>query len=143
MQNQNRVAVRLTNPLQNLLDSFFVDNLPEVFPGDAAPATNIAETAEAFTISFALPGVAEEDIQLDLHDGRLQLTAERRDEPKAEGEITWHRVEQRYGKWARTLQLPDSANPAAVEARYRNGILTVVIGKHPKARPVRVQIQVK
>ena len=141
MRNTNQVALRLTSPFHSLFDSFLADSLPEVFPGPAAPATNIAETADALILSFELPGVEEKDIQLDIHDGRLTVKAERRDDRTEGNGTTWHRVEQRVGQWSRTLVLPDSVNAEAVEAVFRNGVLTVTIQKQPKSKPVRVQIK--
>jgi len=141
MRNTNQVALRLADPFRGLFDSFFADTLPEVFPGAVAPATNIAETADSLILSFELPGVEEKDIQLDIHEGRLTISAERRNERTEGNGTTWHRVEQREGKWSRTLVLPDSVNPEAVAAVYRNGVLTVTIQKHPKSKPVRVQIK--
>jgi HSP20 family protein len=137
----NQLALRLARPFGGLFDSFFTDTLPEVFPGAAAPATNIAETTDNLILSFELPGVEEKDIQLDIHEGSLTVSAERRDERTEGNGTTWHRVEQRTGQWSRTLVLPESVNPEAVTAVYRNGVLTVTIQKHPKSKPVRVQIK--
>ncbi len=142
MSNLNRTATRVSHPFQSLLDSFFVDSLPEVFPGPAAPATDIAESPEALIVSVALPGVEDADIHLDIHDGRLTVTADRKSDPLASTEgVTWHRREQRIGTWSRTVLLPDNVNPEAVEAVYRHGVLRVTIQKHPKSKPVRVQIK--
>jgi len=137
----NQLAPSSRPPFGGLFDSFFTDTLPEVFPGAAAPATNIAETTDNLILSFELPGVEEKDIQLDIHEGSLTVSAERRDERTEGNGTTWHRVEQRTGQWSRTLVLPESVNPEAVTAVYRNGVLTVTIQKHPKSKPVRVQIK--
>jgi HSP20 family protein len=142
MQTQPLATYR--SPLCGLLDSFFSDGLPEVFPGAMAPPTNIAETPDALLVSFELPGIDEKDIQLNVHDRRLTVSAERkdaRDDAGTQGDATWHRVEQRFGQLSRTIILPESANPEAVEATYRNGVLDVKIGKHAKSRPVRVAIK--
>ena len=128
------------NPIRSLFDSFFTDHLPEVFPDHFAPATDIAETENDFELTFEMPGLDENAIQLDVHERELTVTAERKAEPKVEGK-TWHRVEQRTGKWKRTILLPDSADTGSVEASYRQGILRVELKKHPKSRPVRVQIK--
>ena len=133
------LAVRFASPFQ-LLDAFLTDHLPEVFPGHLAPATNIAETDDAFVLSFEMPGVEERDIQLTMHERQLTVSAERKEEQKQEG-TTWHRVEQRTGQWSRTIALPEAANADAVEATYRRGVLEVRVPKHPKSKPVRVQIK--
>ena len=135
---RSNVPMRL-QPLSSLFDTFFSDHLPEVFPGSHAPATNIAETEDALELSFELPGLSEEDIHLDVHNRLLTVSAERKREEKTEGK-TWHRREQQAGKWARTLQLPDSVDTSKVEATYEAGILRVTVQKLPQSKPVRVQI---
>lgn len=138
MRNQQLVTYR--SPFRGLLDSFFPDSLPEVFPGPRVPATDIAETEDAFLFSFELPGVDEQDIQVNVHERRLTVTAERKDQRQQEGR-TWHRAEQHYGQVSRTILLPDAANPEAIEATFKNGILGVHVQKHPKSKPVRIQVK--
>ena len=136
---RSSLPVRLSRPL-SLFDSFFSDNLPEVYPEHVAPATNIAETSENLSLSFEMPGISEEDISLDIENRKLTVTAERTAAEKVEG-TTWHRREQRTGKWSRTIQLPESADQGNVEAVYKQGILHVTIGKHPKSKPQKIQIK--
>ena len=81
-----------------------------------------------------------EDISLDIENRKLTVTAERTAAEKVEG-TTWHRREQRTGKWSRTIQLPESADQGNVEAVYKQGILHVTIGKHPKSKPQKIQIK--
>ena len=129
-----------SQPLVRLFDSFFTDSLPEVFPGPLTPATSIVETPTSFLVSFDLPGIDEQDIQLDLQEGNLTVSAERKEQATA-ADATWHRREQRHGQWSRTIVLPESANPQAIEATYRRGVLEVVVQKHPKSLPTRVPIK--
>ncbi len=141
MQNQDSLAVRVRSPFRGLLDSFFADSLPEAFPGPLAPATNIAESADQLAIEFELPGVEESDIQLEVHERQLVVHAERKDTRAQAKDTNWHRVEHRFGTWSRTIVLPDSVDGAAATAKYRNGVLSVTIPKHPKSKPVRLQIK--
>lgn len=134
---------QLTNtlhPFAGLIDTFFADTLPEAFPGAAAPATDIAETETAFHIAVELPGIREADVQVEVHERNLKITAERPDTSKAEG-LRWHRREQRFGKRARTIVLPDTANTATIEAKLEHGLLSITVQKHEKAQPVRVQVK--
>jgi HSP20 family protein len=136
---RNKPSLSLTDPFR-LLDAFFTDQLPEAFPGNRAPATDIAETTEAFLLSLEMPGVAEDAIQLDLHKRKLTVTAERAEPDACEGQ-RWHRREQRFGKWARTFQLPESADCEAVEATYRQGVLCITVAKLKQSQPVRIQVK--
>jgi HSP20 family protein len=125
------------DPFLNLFDSFF---LPEHFARDIEPRTNIAETDQAYELSFELPGLDEKDIQVQLHDRQLTVTAERREEQQSDGK-TWHRVEHRYGKLSRTVLLPESARSDAVEASYKHGVLSVTVQKSPERLPTKVQVK--
>jgi HSP20 family protein len=133
-------AMRLRDPIRNLLETFFQDTLPEV-PADAvAPRTNITETEQGYALSFELPGVAPEDIDVQVKERQLTLTAERREEQPKNG-TTFHRVELRYGRFTRSILLPEAANADDVQATFDKGILTVTVGKRPESKPVRVQVK--
>ena len=125
------------DPIATLFDSFF---LPELFAGDLEPRTNIAETDQAYELSFELPGLDEKDIQVQVHDRQLTVTAERREEQKSEGK-TWHRIEHRYGKLSRTVLLPEAARSDAVDASYKQGVLSVTVQKSPERLPTKVQVK--
>jgi HSP20 family protein len=125
------------DPFLNLFDSFF---LPEHFAAEVEPRTNIAETDQAYELSFELPGLDEKDIQVQVHDRQLTVTAERRAEQKSEGK-TWHRVEHRYGKLSRTVLLPEAARSDAVDASYKQGVLNVTVQKSPERLPTKVQVK--
>lgn len=128
------------SPLHGLFDSFFSDHLPELFPGDRAPATNIAETADGYELSFEMPGLAGDEIALDVHDRNLTVSAERKAVARQEG-TKWHRIEQHHGKWSRTIVLPEAADTATIEAAYDQGLLRVTLQKRPESKPVRVQVK--
>ena len=128
----------LRTPLDSLLDGFFGNRLSE--PSVEAPATNIAETKTSYLLSIELPGIDEQDIHVQVHDRNLTITAERREAQVEEG-TTWHRVEQRTGKLARTIRMPETVAANEIQATYKQGILTVTVPKKPESQPVRVQIK--
>ena len=131
---------KFRSPLGGLIDSFFSDALPEAFPGALAPLTDIAETKDAFVISVQLPGIAERDIHVEMHEHNLKVRGERKDEREQEG-TRWHRKEQRFGAFERTVSLPQTADAARIEAKLGNGVLTVTVPKTQKPQPVRVEIR--
>ncbi len=132
-------APALRTPFDSLFDGFFGNRLNDATPVDAPP-TNIAETKASYVLSLELPGLDEQDIHVHVHERNLTITAERR-EPAAEEGTTWHRVEQRTGKLARTVRMPEPVAPSEIRATYKQGILTVTVPKKPESQPVRVQIQ--
>lgn len=135
------LATRSRDPLQTLFDRFFGEMVPDTWPTqDTLPRTNIAETDQGYEIALEMPGIEEKDLHVHLQDRTLTITAERTDNRKTEG-TRWHRVEHRYGQFARTITLPTDAAHQGVEAVFKNGVLTVTVPKAPESRPTRVQIK--
>lgn len=118
----------------------FTDQLPETFRSNLVPAVNIAEDEKALTVSAELPGLEEKDIDVQVMGNQLVISAERKfEEEKKEKE--YHRVEHQYGSFSRTVSLPTGLKTDAVDAVYKNGILTVSI---PKIEPTpTAKIKVK
>lgn len=138
MTNRNITPFR--TPFAGLIDSFFADSLPEAFPGAAAPASDITETADAFVLQFDLPGVRDQDLDVEVHERTLRVRAERKAQETTEG-TRWHRRERRFGKVERTIVLPEGANLEAVDAKLEHGVLTISVPKIPEKKPTRVQIK--
>jgi HSP20 family protein len=132
-------SLTLSDPFR-LFDSFFSGEMPEVYRGELKPLANIAETDSAFILSFEMPGVDEQDIDVQIHDRQLTVNAETKDETHEEGK-TWHRVERRYGKISRSVMLPASARSDGIEATYKQGILTVTVQKRPESKPTKIKLK--
>jgi len=88
-----------------------------------------------------IPDVKFEDIDVRMENGTLTLRGERKFEEKKE-EGGWHRVERSYGSFERVFTLPDTVNPDAVKADYKNGTLTITLPKKEIAKPKQVKVQV-
>lgn len=131
------------------LDQLF-DNVFQGFPlspgrrengnswgGFILPHVDISEDKKQYTITVEVPGVAEKDIQMTLTDGTLMIQGEKRSEQEDKNKH-YHRVERSYGSFQRMLSLPTDADENTVEAKFKNGVLTITIAKDPQAKsPVR------
>ncbi|MEO9803456.1 MAG: Hsp20/alpha crystallin family protein [Reichenbachiella sp.] len=118
----------------NLFDDLFNDRFfnSDVTVGKSfTPQVDISETEKAFELSFAIPGIKKEEIKIDLNEGHLAVSGERKFEEKKE-EKNFHSVETRYGSFSRSFQLPDNINTDKVEAKYEDGLLNIVIPKDEK-----------
>lgn len=101
---------------------------------------DVIETQDALRLKAALPGVDPQDVNIEVHDHILTLTAQRRHEEKSEeGSYQW--IEQQYGTFSRSLSLPRSADSEKIEARYNNGMLELTIPKKESAKPRRIALQ--
>ena len=105
------------------------------------PAMDLVETEDAFVLRADLPGVSEEDVSLEVQDGTLILSGER----KADHEVReegYHRVERAFGAFSRSLALPKGVDPELVSATFQQGVLEVRIPKpeEPKARRISIGV---
>lgn len=140
MQTQRMPTLRARDPFQSLLQSFFGDVVPEVPSNAMRPRIDVSETEAAYVLAFELPGIALEDIDVQVQERTLTVTAERRETEPKEG-TRRHRVEMRYGRFSRTIELPENVGAEQVEATLDKGVLTVTVPKRPESRPTKVQIK--
>ena len=92
------------------------------------PKVDIAEDKKEYTITVEVPGVEEKDIDLTIADGTLTIRGEKRHEEENH-DRQYHRVERSYGAFQRVLSLPDDSKEDAIEAKFKNGILTLRVPK--------------
>ncbi|KAJ7270616.1 HSP20-like chaperone [Mycena haematopus] len=106
------------------------------------PRMDLHEDSKANTVTatFELPGVKKEDVQIDVHDGRLSVSAESKLSEDYEKDGYAIR-ERRFGKFARTLQLPQGVKETEVKAAMDNGVLTITFPKStPEQAPKKITI---
>ncbi|MGE4294096.1 MAG: Hsp20/alpha crystallin family protein [Campylobacterales bacterium] len=96
-----------------------------------SPAVNTRESAEAYFIQIDLPGVDKEAIAVDVKENVLSVSGERKYEKETKEE-DYYRLESRYGRFERRFSLPENTDADAIEAGYKNGVLTI---KLPKTQP--------
>jgi HSP20 family protein len=105
------------------------------------PAMDLVEREDHFLLRADLPGLGEDDVSIEVEDGVLTISGER----KAEHEETkegYHRVERAYGSFSRSLTLPDGVDPDALQASFDRGVLEVRIPKPEQRKPRKVSISV-
>ena len=96
------------------------------------------EDEQHFYIEVELPGVSREDFELVAHDGKLQISGERK---APEGERHYWRNERFYGRFERTIALPETVNWDNIEAELAGGVLRITVHKRPEAQPRRVEVK--
>jgi HSP20 family protein len=89
----------------------------------------VRESAGAYTVSAEMPGVARDDIQVQIDGNRVSVSAEvRRDTVARDGERVL-RGERSYGTMSRSFALASEIDDAAATARYENGVLVLTLPK--------------
>lgn len=107
-------------------------------PSGWIPPIDVHETADEYVITAELPGLGREDVEIQVRDGRLQLSGQRRerDVPCEQ----YHRVERGHGSFSRTLELPHPVDEERVTADLRDGVLTIVCPKAAEGNARRIQV---
>jgi HSP20 family protein len=105
------------------------------------PPVDILESKDSYLIRAELPGMKKEDFNLELHDGTLILSGERKFEEPANG-VDYHRVERVTGRFSRSFYLPQTVKSDAINATYRDGILEIHVPKAEEAKPKQITINV-
>jgi HSP20 family protein len=105
------------------------------------PSMDLVETADHFVLRADLPGMSEEDVNIEVEDRVLTVSGERKTEHEASKE-GYHRIERAFGAFARSLTLPDGVNAEAVEASFDRGVLEIRIPKPEQRKPRKISIGV-
>ncbi len=106
-----------------------------------APAVDIYETPNELVVKADLPDVNEKDIDVRVENNLLTICGERKFE-KSVSEENYLRVERTYGAFSRSFSLPNTVNPEAIGAEYKNGVLTVTLPKREESKPRQVKVTV-
>jgi len=117
----------------NVFDSLFSDAVSKNKLVDKSPNVNIHENETAYVIELAAPGLKKEDFQINLKKDTLSVWAEvKKDESQVSKDFT--RKEFDYSSFARSFNLPDSADGDNITAEYKDGILSINISKKDDAK---------
>ena len=107
-----------------------------------APPMEVFQRGNEIVVRADLPGMQPDDVQIDVEDGYLTISGERRQEQEDRQEGYFH-TERSYGTFARSIALPEGVNEEQVQARYDHGVLevTIPLPEQQRQRGRRVQIQ--
>jgi HSP20 family protein len=108
-------------------------------PQTWVPALDVWETPTEVVYAFDLPGIAEDQISIEVKDDNLTVSAERQkvDETSENG---FYRFERRYGTFARAVGLPPGVDQENISARYENGVLEVRVPKPEEQKPKKIAL---
>jgi HSP20 family protein len=103
------------------------------------PPVDLVEAEGHFVLKADLPGLSEDDVNVEVQDGTLTISGERRAEHESQ-ERGWYRIERSFGSFNRSLTLPDGVDADGISARFEHGVLEVRIPKPEERKPRRVAI---
>lgn len=139
----------LRDEIERLFDAFeprqWFDRplgLASNLPTQVVPAMDLVENGKAWVMTFEVPGIAPDAIDVKLANGTLTVSGEKTEEKKEEGE-DYLLSERRWGSFRRSVRLPDGVDAAGIEASHKNGVLTVRLPKSATALAAEKSIAVK
>lgn len=106
-----------------------------------SPRVDVVESDKDITVSAELPGLEENDIEVNLAQGVLTLRGEKRAEREDKGRNTY-RAERIYGAFRRDIALPAEVDESKVDAVFKNGVLTITLPKTVESQ-TRKKIKIK
>jgi HSP20 family protein len=133
------------NKFQSRINDLFDENIGRSWAKATAsngvwyPAVDILESKEAYLIRAELPGMKKDDLNVEVKDGTLTLTGERKSEKPAEG-VEYRSVERVNGKFVRSFSLPETVKHDEIKATYVDGVLEIHVPKAEQAKPRQITV---
>ena len=131
----------LQDQVNKLFESTFNGNGENSAITTWAPSVDIYETENELVLKADLPGINEKNIDIRVENNMLTVRGERQFENKVK-EDNYLRVERTYGSFSRSFALPNAVNTEAINAEYKNGVLTVQLPKRAESKPKQVKVNV-
>jgi len=126
--------------MQDLLSHTFGEEGDLLAAGRIVPSLDLAESNSSLEVRMDIPGMEAKDIDIQVNANMLTVSGERKEEREEKGK-TYHRVERRVGAFSRTLTLPCPVKEDAVDAQYKNGILTIKLPKTEEAKARKITVK--
>ena len=143
------IFTQMRDEMDRLFDRFEYDwpRLPSLFRGSMreammVPEVDVRENANSITVEAELPGLEEKDVTVTLANGILAIKGEKKRE-REEKEENYYLTERSFGRFERSLRLPDTIDTNKIEARFDKGVLKVTAAKKPEAVKAERKIEVK
>lgn len=131
------------NRMQSLLDQALPAPGGSIRSGGGAafPVLNVGTTPTSIEVQALAPGVDADKLDISVDRGLLIIAGERRSPLPPQGERANVYANERFaGKFRRVVSLPEDADPARVEANYRDGVLRISVAKRASSLPRRIEV---
>jgi HSP20 family protein len=106
-----------------------------------SPRVDVSETDKEIKVSAELPGMDEKDVAVELDDAAVTIRGEKKAEHEEKNK-NWARREVSFGAFHRVIPLPAAVDGAQAKAKFKKGILTIVLPKREEARARRKAITI-
>lgn len=141
----NSRMASLQNEFNHFFDGWKTSPLvleSEKFFNRFIPSINVRENDKEITVTAELPGLEEKDIHVTHTDNELVLEGEKKIE-KRDPKDKDHVIESSYGTFRRVIGMPATIDLAKIDAKFKNGVLTITLPKSDKAKENVKKVEVK
>lgn len=137
------MAIMRWQPFRDF-DRFFEDDFVPVIPFGRmhGPAVDVSETETEVTVEMAVPGIEREKLDITVENNVLTVSSQHEEENEEKGKH-FYRKEIRRGAFQRSVALPAEVKGDEANATMENGVLKIVLPKSERAKPKKVQIEVR
>lgn len=138
-----REMVSMRNQMDRLMSDVFSTPASwqnDEYAGFMRLALDVSENDNNYTVHASLPGIKAEGVEISFSENTLTIKGETKDERVDENE-KWHLRERRFGSFMRSLSLPTAIKADAIDAKFEDGVLTLILPKAEEVKPRRIAIK--
>ena len=131
---------RMRREMERIWDRFSSELSTSALEKDWKPSLDLMETPDSLVAEVEIPGINPDEINISVTPDLLTVTGEKKQEIGGP-EKNYHVMERTYGRFGRSIPLPTAVSPDLVEARYKDGILTISMGKSKVVKSKRIEVK--
>ena len=147
-------APRMLSPfseMERMMEDFMrrpFSMFPMMWPGSGkfeeglSPAIDVFEEDNSIVVKAELPGMKKEDISVEVSDGILKITGEKKREEKVEKK-NYYRTERSLGSFERRISLPAETQVNQAKASFKDGLLEIKVPKSEEAKKKQRKINIE
>ena len=130
-----RNIMKIFDDVEHMMHQAFGNTLNNDYNGlSYSPRMNVSETPSDYLVMMDLPGVEKKDVEVNLNNGILTVSGERKTSKKSdENNRIWH--EGTYGAFSRSFELTSDIVEEKIKAKFNNGVLNITIPKAEEVKP--------
>jgi HSP20 family protein len=133
--------------LSNLFSNYLPTDIFEAWDRDVSlvsyPRVDIVEEKESYKISADMPGLDKKNISVEVKNGVLAISGEKKEEKTERDKDKYYHFERRFGSFRREFALPDHVDSEHVDAKYANGVLELTLRKTEASKPKSIEVKVE
>ena len=131
---------RMRREMERIWDRFSSELSTSALERDWTPSLDLLETPDRLVAEVEVPGINPDEINISVTPDLLAVTGEKKQETGGQ-EKNYHVRERAYGRFSRSIPLPTAVSPDLVEARCKDGILRITMGKSKAVKGKRIEVK--